>query len=142
MVSAFVATSASAQNRLAVAHDRDAPASRGNLVNVGRDLREEISRGDKRDDGHVLVDERDGAVLEFARGKALRVDVGYLLQLERAFHRKRIQVAAANEDGARASPNKSAISMMAASLWSTAEISAGVRARSSWKRLAAARCPR
>ena len=44
---------------------------------------------------HVFVDERDRAVLEFARGIALGMDVGDFLELERAFERERIAGAAA-----------------------------------------------
>ena len=49
------------------------------------------------DDGDVLVDQRDGPVLQFARRIALGVDVGNFLELQGAFERDRIIDAAAEE---------------------------------------------
>ena len=43
-----------------------------------------ITRGNG-DDGHRLVNQRDGAVLHLSGGVALGVDVGNLLQFERPF---------------------------------------------------------
>ena len=48
-----------------------------------------------RDDGHLLVDERDRAVLHLPGRIAFGVDVGDFLQLQRAFERDRIVDAAA-----------------------------------------------
>ena len=55
------------------------------------------SSGAMRHHRHVLVDERDRPVLHLAGGIALGVDVGDLLELERAFERDRIVDAAAQE---------------------------------------------
>src|ERR1700694_3863709 len=52
------------------------------------------------DDGEILVDERDRPVLEFSGSIALGVNVGYFLELERAFQRKRIVRSAADEQRA------------------------------------------
>ena len=56
---------------------------------------EEIVVRRQHDDRHVLVDEGNGPVLHLAGGIAFGVDVGNLLQLERAFERQRIGAAAA-----------------------------------------------
>ena len=48
-----------------------------------------------RDDGHLLVDERDRPVLHLAGRIAFGVDVRDFLQLQRAFERDRIVDAAA-----------------------------------------------
>src|SRR5262249_47994380 len=50
------------------------------------------------DYGHLLVDEGDGAVFHFAGGVAFGVDVGNLFELEGAFERNRVVVAAAEEE--------------------------------------------
>jgi len=41
-------------------------------------------------DRQIFVDERVGAVLHFARGIALRMNVGNFLELQRAFERDRV----------------------------------------------------
>ena len=48
-------------------------------------------------DRHALVDQRDRAVLHLGGGHALGVDVADFLQLQRAFQRDRIVIAAAEE---------------------------------------------
>ena len=53
---------------------------------------------DDDDDGHVLVDERDGPVLHLARRVPLGVDVRDLLELERALERDREPRAAPEEE--------------------------------------------
>ena len=55
--------------------------------------------GRRHDDEDRLagLDERDRAVLELAGGEALGVDVGELLELERALHRDRVADVAAEE---------------------------------------------
>ena len=45
--------------------------------------------------GHFFVDERDGTVLHLAGRVAFGVDVGDLLELERALHGNRVGEAAA-----------------------------------------------
>jgi hypothetical protein len=42
------------------------------------------------DNGEIFVDERDRPVLQLSGGIALSVNVGYFLELERAFQRKRV----------------------------------------------------
>mmetsp|Transcript_9771 Transcript_9771/g.22976 ORF Transcript_9771/g.22976 Transcript_9771/m.22976 type:complete len:347 (+) Transcript_9771:137-1177(+) len=68
-----------------VADGDDRAAAREHLLDVGLELLRVgvVARRDD-DDGHELVDERDGAVLHLGRGVALGVDVGDLLKLERA----------------------------------------------------------
>jgi hypothetical protein len=53
--------------------------------------------GATADHRHVLVHQRQRAVLEFAGRIALGVDVGDFLELQRAFQRDRVVVAAAEE---------------------------------------------
>ena len=60
------------------------------------------SCGRHDDDRHVLVDEGDGPVLQLAGGIALGVDVGDLLELQRAFERERIACPAARGRARRA----------------------------------------
>ena len=50
-----------------------------------------------RHDGHLLVDQGDGAVLHLAGGITLGVDVGNLLQLQCAFERNRVVDAATRD---------------------------------------------
>ena len=67
----------------------DLPAPRFHLFDIGHDLGvHRVPRGNEHH-RHVLVDQRDGAVLHLGRGIPLGVDVGDLLQLERAFQRHR-----------------------------------------------------
>ena len=74
----------------------DLPAARLHLFDVRHDLRvHRVPRGDE-DHRHVLVDERDRPVLHLRRGIALGVDVGDLLELERALERHR-EVDAASQ---------------------------------------------
>ena len=54
------------------------------------------SDGDHR---HVCVDQRERAVLQFARRIGFRVNVGNFLQLQRPLHRDRVERAAAQEQG-------------------------------------------
>jgi hypothetical protein len=55
-----------------------------------------VARRD-HNDGEIFVDERDRPVLEFSGSIALGVRVGYFLQLERTFQRKRVVRSAADE---------------------------------------------
>ena len=54
--------------------------------------------GAKKTVGQVLADERDGAVLHLGGGVALGVDVGDLLELERALERDGEEREAAEEE--------------------------------------------
>ena len=69
-------------------------AARLRLLDVADHLLEHVIVRRDRDDRHRLVDERDRAVLHLAGRIALGVDVGDLLQLQRAFERDRIVDAA------------------------------------------------
>ena len=75
-------------------HEDDAAAARDHLLHVRRRLLEQGPGGGDDDHRHRLVDQCDGAVLHLARGIALGVDVGDLLELERALERQRIIGAA------------------------------------------------
>ena len=69
------------------------------LVGVQR-LGEDGVAGEDHDDGKVLVHERQHAVLELAGHDGLAVQVGDLLDLERALERGRVLAAAAQEQQA------------------------------------------
>ena len=84
----------------------DDPFARLDFLNIGDGLlvkdaaaraRDWIVRG-QHDHGQLLVDQRVGAMLHLARGIAFGVDVGDLLQLERAFERDGEMDAAAEEE--------------------------------------------
>ena len=62
----------------------DRSAARLGLLHVADHLLEHVIARRERDDGHLLVDERDRAVLHLAGGVAFGVDVGDFLQLQRA----------------------------------------------------------
>ena len=69
----------------------DRAAARLGFLDVALHFLEDvIVRGD-RDHRHLLVDERDRAVLHLAGGIALGVNVGNFLQLERAFEGDRVE---------------------------------------------------
>ena len=72
----------------------DRAAARLRLLDVPHHLFEHVIVRRNRDDGHGLVDERDGAVLHLAGRIALGMDVGDFLQLQGAFERDRIVDAA------------------------------------------------
>jgi hypothetical protein len=65
------------------------PPSGRHLLHVRHGLLEQVVGRGHHDHRHILVDEGDGAVLELARRIALGVDVGDLLELQRAFERQR-----------------------------------------------------
>ena len=67
------------------------------LLHVRDGLFEQRVRGRQHDHRHVAVDQRDGAVLEFARRITLGVDVADFLKLQRPFKRDRIKPAAPQE---------------------------------------------
>ena len=73
----------------------DRPAARLRFLDVAHHLLEDVIVRRDRDDRHLLVDERDRAVLHLAGRIAFGVDVGDLLQLQRALERDRIVDAAA-----------------------------------------------
>ena len=73
--------------------DDRAPAGLG-LLQIARHLLEDLSVRQQCDDRHLLVDERDRAVFHLSGRVALGMDVGDLLQLQRAFERNRVVDAA------------------------------------------------
>ena len=75
----------------------DGAAARLGFLHVADHLLEHVIVRRDGDDRHLLVDERDRAVLHLARRIAFGVDVGDFLQLERAFERDRVVDAAAEE---------------------------------------------
>ena len=87
-------------SRFLVADQNDATAARGDFLHVGHRLFEPGILGRDDDDGHVLVDQRDRAVFQFAGRVALGVDVGNLLELQRAFERQRERAAAPEVESA------------------------------------------
>jgi hypothetical protein len=78
--------------------EEDLPAAGHDLLHVGDRLVEELVVRGHDDHRDGLVHQRDGAVLEFARGVGLGVDVADLLELERAFEGQGIHPAAAQEE--------------------------------------------
>src|SRR5215212_9700858 len=62
----------------------DGAAARFRLLDVPQHLLEDVIVRRDRDDRHLLVDERDRAVLHLPRGIPFRVDVRDLLQLQRS----------------------------------------------------------
>src|SRR3989442_10416083 len=82
---------------VAFGRDRDdAAAPRPHLLHVRDDLGINLVGGRHKDDRHVRVDQRDGAVLHLRRGIALRVDITDLLELEGTLQRDR-EVHAASQ---------------------------------------------
>ena len=73
----------------------DRAAARLGFLDVAEHLLEHVIVWRDGDDRHLLVDERDRAVLHLAGRIAFGVDVGDFLQLQRAFERDRIVDAAA-----------------------------------------------
>ena len=57
--------------------------------------------GTTQNTGRPVLDQRDRAVLELAGGEALGVDVGELLELERALERDRVAGVPAEEQHRR-----------------------------------------
>ena len=79
----------------------DRAAARLRFLDVADHLLEHVVVRRDRDDRHLLVDERDRAVLHLAGRIALGVDVRDLLQLQRALERDRIVDARARDRGSR-----------------------------------------
>src|ERR1700734_2139480 len=83
--------------RLRIGEHNELAAARANFHEVRLQLFEQVVVGGYRDHWHVSVDQRERAVLQLAGGIGLGVNVGNFLQLQRAFHRDRIEGAAAKE---------------------------------------------
>ncbi len=78
----------------------DRRLARHRFLNVGDGLLPEGVLRDKGDHRQLLVQQSDRAMLHLARGIGLRVEIGYLLQLQRALKRRRIGKAASDEEEA------------------------------------------
>ena len=76
----------------------DGASPSAGLADVAQGLFVEGPLGDEGNDGHVLVDERYGAVLHLACGVALGVDVADLLEFQGTLHREREGHSASNEE--------------------------------------------
>src|SRR6266481_2973183 len=88
--------------RRRVGDDEDAAAARLDFLHVREALLVDRVLRQQDDDGNLLVDERDRAVLHLAGGVTFGVDVRDLLQLERALERDReVDAAAEVEEVAR-----------------------------------------
>ena len=118
--------------------DRDhGAAARLRLLDVADHLLEHVVVGRDRDDRHPLVDERDRPVLHLAGRIALGVDVGDLLELERAFERDRIVDAAAEEQevGAVVEPLRDLARSRADALIACSMICGSCSSSSMWRRI-------
>jgi hypothetical protein len=78
-----------------VGHGDDAAVARFDFLKVGERLFEDVVERNDHHHRHLVVDERDGAVLHLASRIAFGVDVGNFLELERALERDRVVDAAA-----------------------------------------------
>src|SRR5690554_2613675 len=67
------------------------------FLQVGFELFQQTVAGGDADHGHVFIYQCQGAVLEFTRRIGFGVDIGYLLELERPFHRDGVMGAAAQK---------------------------------------------
>ncbi len=72
-------------------------AARAHFLQVGFELLDQLVVGRDGDDRHVFVHQRQRAVLEFAGGIGLGVDVGDFLELQGAFEGDRVMHAAAEK---------------------------------------------
>ncbi|CAB5028408.1 unannotated protein [freshwater metagenome] len=77
-------------------HDQ-LPATRTHFLQVRLELFEQIVVRGNHDDRHIGIDQRERTVLELPGRIRFGVDVGNLLELERAFKRNRIHLATAEE---------------------------------------------
>ncbi len=74
---------------LLIRDEDDTAAARGDFLHVRNGLFEETIVRCNHDDGHVLVDQRDRAVLQLAGSITFGVNIGNFLELQRAFQRQR-----------------------------------------------------
>ena len=72
-------------------------AAGAHLLQVRLELAEQRVVGRDRNHRHVTVHQGEGPVLEFSGRVSLSMDVGELLELERALHRYRVMDAATEE---------------------------------------------
>src|SRR5262245_47388611 len=86
---------AAGASRGGIGYQDDLAAARRHFLHVGDGFFEQIVFGGDDDDGHVFVDQGDRPVLELTGGIALGVNIGNLLQFERALERNRVADAAA-----------------------------------------------
>jgi hypothetical protein len=80
-----------------ISHQDRAPIASDHFVHVRHGFFKGHVLRCEHDDGDVLVDQRDRPVLEFSGSITLGVNVGYFLELERAFQRKRVVRPTADE---------------------------------------------
>src|SRR5437763_10490127 len=73
------------------------PAARAHFLNIRFEFLEKDIIGRHRNDGHLIGDQRERAVLQLAGGVGLRVDVRDFLQLERALESDRKMPSTAKE---------------------------------------------
>ncbi len=83
--------------RAAMGEDVEPAAARLDFLHVGMQFFQQLVVGRDHDHRHLGVDQRQRTVLEFAGGVGLGVDVGNFLELQRALHRDRVVLAAAEE---------------------------------------------
>ncbi len=70
-------------------------------MDVGNELLVHVAFGGYNDDGHLLIDQGDGAVLHLGGRVAFRVDVADFLQFEGTFKGDGEVVATAQKEGIR-----------------------------------------
>src|SRR6266516_6810280 len=72
-----------------IGEKKDLALARRHLLHVGDALLEYPVMGRDDDHRHGFIDQRNGSVLELARGIAFRVDIGNFFELESPLERKR-----------------------------------------------------
>ena len=80
-------------------HGNNGAFAGDDFLHVADNLVVGLLLGGHDDDGHVLINEGDGAVLHLGGGVAFRVDIRYLLQFQGPFQRDGIVDTAAQENG-------------------------------------------
>src|SRR6185295_997956 len=85
------------QAGFAIGEHIELPTARAHDLHVGFQLVEQVVVRRDDDNRHFLIDERQRSVLELTSRIGLSVDIGNLLELERAFHSNRPHRAAAQE---------------------------------------------
>ena len=73
-------------------------AARAHFLKIGLELLDQCVVGSHGDHRHLPVDEGQGSVLQLAGRIGLGVDVGDLLELQRAFHGDRVMTATPEEE--------------------------------------------
>ena len=73
-------------------------AAHAYFLHIARNLRLQIRLGREGNDKRTILNQRDGSVLEFARGICLGMDIRNFLELESCFHRERVVQSASDEE--------------------------------------------